>query len=259
MTRDPAGEPVAEPREQVRRVRGAVRRGAAGAAVGGVRDRSRSLLTNRPWWCFAGLVFLGAFAFRLFRTDGLSDDHFMHLAWSGQLRAGELPLRDFVDPGMPLTYLVSALAQALFQPTILTEALLCVGALSVAASLSFMVAAHLSQSTVLGLSVAALQVVITPRLYAYPRLLLPVVALGVFWYYASSPSRRRVWLLAGLAVTAFLFRHDYGFIVGTAGACLLCVVHYENWKHLLRQVCSYAGFTLALLTPFWDLCSFTRA
>ena len=63
---------------------------------------------TRPW-SIAAAIFVLAFGFRLINVRDLPNDHYMHLAWAQQLLFGEMPGRDFVDPGMPLTYALSAL------------------------------------------------------------------------------------------------------------------------------------------------------
>lgn len=73
-------------------------------------------VTRRTQWVVAWAVFAFAFALRLLSEDYLQNDHFMHLAWSRQLLAGDVPVRDFLDPGMPLSYLASAAAQRLLGP-----------------------------------------------------------------------------------------------------------------------------------------------
>src|SRR6185295_10126254 len=62
-------------------------------------------------WLIAAAVGLFACAFRVANVNDLSNDHYMHLAWAQQLLFGELPGRDFVDPGMPLLYALSAMVQ----------------------------------------------------------------------------------------------------------------------------------------------------
>ena len=50
------------------------------------------------------------FAFRWLNQTEFVNDHFDHVALALQLRLGDLPVRDFVDEGMPLMYAVSAVA-----------------------------------------------------------------------------------------------------------------------------------------------------
>ena len=61
----------------------------------------------------AGGVCIGTLLIRFLALTGFPNDHFLYLAPAQQMLAGELPSRDFVDPGTPLMYLVSFLARLL--------------------------------------------------------------------------------------------------------------------------------------------------
>lgn len=199
----------------------------------------------------AGLVFVLSFAFRFLATSGFHNDQFMHLAWTNQVLLGELPYRDFVDPGMPLTYLASLSARLVVAPPLLAEVLLSVTALSLGAALAFALASRASGSRWLGLAAAVLPIVLAPRLYSYPKLVLHLWALWAAWQYADRPDRRR---LAGLAVctaVAFLFRHDHGVFIGLAFVVLLVAVHWpRGHRRFWRRTLQYGGATFALLLPF---------
>src|SRR4026209_950907 len=92
-----------------------------------------------------------AFGFRLVTLRDLSNDHYMHLAWAQQLLFGELPGRDFVDPGMPLTYTLSAMFQHR-SPGRCGEGVLTCVRLAVAASAAFLVVAELTGSIAFGVA-----------------------------------------------------------------------------------------------------------
>ena len=68
---------------------------------------------------------------RLAAFNGFENDHFMHVAWAQQLELGALPGRDFVEPGMPLAIVLSAIAQLVW-PGFLSEAVLGATCLGVA-------------------------------------------------------------------------------------------------------------------------------
>ena len=199
----------------------------------------------------AALVFAGTFVWGVLSWSGFHNDQFMHLAWADQVRLGELPLRDFAEPGMPLTYLSSLAARWVVGPPLAAEVVLSVAGLSLGAVLSFLLAARASGSRSLGVGAAALQVLLAPRLYSYPKILLHLWALWAGWRYADRPSRGR---LAGLAVcagVAFLFRHDHGLLIGVAFLVLLAAVHWPRERGLLgRRVLEFGGATCLLLLPF---------
>jgi hypothetical protein len=58
----------------------------------------------------AGVI---AFSAEYLLFSEFSNDHYVHLAAARQIVAGDLPVRDFVDPGMPLMSGLSAIAQIL--------------------------------------------------------------------------------------------------------------------------------------------------
>ena len=47
-------------------------------------------------------VFVATALIRYLALKGFSNDHYQHLAGAQQMLMGELPTRDFVDPGQPL-------------------------------------------------------------------------------------------------------------------------------------------------------------
>ena len=199
----------------------------------------------------AALVFAGTFVWGVLSWSGFHNDQFMHLAWADQVRLGELPLRDFAEPGMPLTYLSSLAARWVVGPPLAAEVVLSVAGLSLGAVLSFLLAARASGSRALGAAAAALQVLLAPRLYAYPKILLHLWALWAGWRYADRPSRGRLAGLAACTAVAFLFRHDHGLFIGVASLVLLAAVHWPRERGLLgRRILEFGGATCLLLLPF---------
>src|SRR5215471_16172639 len=107
---------------------------------------------------FATAAGVLAFAFRLTVLHDLSNDHYMHLAWAQQLLFGELPGRDFVDLG-------------------------------IAAAATFLVVAELTGSLAFAVAATLFEIVLEPRLYSYPKILVPAVALLLVQHYVRRPSR----------------------------------------------------------------------
>ena len=56
----------------------------------------------------AAVAFVATLAWRFLTFTGFTNDHYAHLALAQQWLLGERPVRDFTDPGWPLTYLLSA-------------------------------------------------------------------------------------------------------------------------------------------------------
>src|SRR5688572_22475082 len=152
----------------------------------------------------------GAFAFRILALRGLPNDHYMHLAWAQQVLFSDLPGRDFVDPGMPLLYILSALVQLVWAGPF-AEALLTAGMLAIAASTTLLLVARVTTLWI-GIAAALFQVALVPRLYSYPKILVPAVALLLFHRYATSPGLSRLLQLSAWTGFAILLRRDLGLI-----------------------------------------------
>jgi hypothetical protein len=190
-----------------------------------------------------------AFGFRLVTLRGLSNDHYMHLAWAQQLLFGELPGRDFVDPGMPLMYTLSAIVQHVWPGPFSDGVLTCV-LLSVAASATFVVVTKLTGSIAFGVAATLFEIAMEPRLYSYPKILVPAVALLLMQHYLRHPSRLRlVWLAAWTGI-AVLFRHDLGVYASAGIGAALLVAHGTNWRRDVRVLTEYAVALVALMSPY---------
>jgi hypothetical protein len=184
----------------------------------------------------------GAFA-------GLTDDHFFYLVRGWQILFGDLPVRDFVDHGAPLYYYVAALVQWFDRGT-LSEVTFSVTALSAGAALTFWLAARASGSIGCGLAAVLVQILLEPRLYNYPKIVVYTIAIPLIWRFADRPSRTLRFWLAAVTVVAFLFRHDHGLFVGIAFATVLVTLGDLHWRDRLRHGLIYAALALALLTPY---------
>lgn len=201
-------------------------------------------------WIAAG-VFVSALVFRYLSTTNLHNDHYMHLAWANQVLAGEWPVRDFVDPGMPLTYLVSALAHALVRRGVLGEVWLSAGFLAFGAALTFVLARRASGSGLVGLLAALVQIVIAPRLYSYPKIVLHLWAVWALWRYAERPTRANVAGLAVCTAVAFLMRHDHGVYIAVASLVLVGLVRRSAAPGpRLSRLTVYAAVTGGLILPW---------
>jgi hypothetical protein len=198
-----------------------------------------------------GFVACVAFAWRVLTFTDFQNDHFVHLARAQQLLLGDLPIRDFVDPGFPLMYFASAAAWGLWGGTPGTELFLVAGAYALAAALTFLVAHRLSGSIIVATAAALLEVMIAPRTYNYPKILVYAVAAYGILAVAESPSRRRVLLLAALTAFAFLFRHDHGMYVGLAGAVAVGLAASAfGWRVGVRRVALFAVASVAFVAPW---------
>jgi hypothetical protein len=200
----------------------------------------------------ATVLFLLTFLFRfLGLKNGFPNDHFLHLAGAQQMLFGEWPTLGFQDPGLPLMYAASALAQALIGKTLFAEAVLVAGAFAAAAVLSVVAVKELTGSWMLGLIAAVFEVAIVPRTYSYPKILVYAAAFMLMQRYVTRPTSRRRLALAIGVIVAFLFRHDHGVYLGI-GALLtvLLAPAPDDDTGAVRRAARFVAVLVALIAPY---------
>ena len=203
----------------------------------------------------SALVFAVTFLYRfnalLGSLGGFDGDHFIYFLGSTHVLRGERPLRDFVDAGLQgawpaLTYELPALAMRLGGESLRSEALLCVGAVALSATLLFRAAASLAGPWA-SLIVTALSVAASTRLYGYHKVLVSSVAVTLLLRYARTPSRGHLALLAAWSAVAFLFRHDYLVYVALAVLCLVMALPGRSIASRVQRALAYGALTGVLL------------
>ena len=206
---------------------------------------------SRPLLCAGiALAFLITAAFRWFTLTEFLNDHFDHVALAQQVRLGAIPLRDFVDEGMPLMYMVSAAAWTLLKAPFVSEAIIVALGFATAAALSFRAASLISQSVLAAALATAAQVAIYPRTYSYPKLLVQAVAIAVAWWALKHLTVRRIAALSAATALGYYFRHDHAFYLGVATVTLLVVAQWRlGLPSVVRSVAIYAGFAAAFVLP----------
>ena len=200
-------------------------------------------------FCAATAVFVATFLFR-FLTLEFMNDHFVHLSRGRQILLGEVPVRDFFDPGLFLPYYASAAALMLSGGTLFGEAILTVSLIALGGALTFLMAARLSASLSLGLLAAGAAISIGPRLYGYPKVFLFVLALACGWRYLPDRSTRRLFVMALVTAVAFLFRHDHGVYIGISMTGLIVLLDWGATPRAVSTFGRYLVFTALLLLPF---------
>lgn len=190
----------------------------------------------------------GGFAFRILSLRGLPNDHYMHLAWAQQILFSEVPGRDFVDPGMPLLYMLSALLQGVW-PGPFVEAVLTAGMLSVAASATVILVTRVANLP-LGIAAGVLQIALVPRLYSYPKILIPAVAILLFHRYATNVSRGRLMQLSLWTAFAVLLRRDLGLMAALVSIVGLVSLFASDLRRVVATVSGYAAGVIACLIPY---------
>ena len=202
-------------------------------------------LTPAMLACGAGVV---AFAARYALTGAIENDHFITMARALQVLYGDLPVRDFEDPGQPLAYLLSTAVAALFGPSLLVNVLLCLLFFAVTCALTCLLAFKSSGSVTLGVVAAALTIAVAPRLYNTTKVIVPVVAIWLAWKYADAPHPRK---LAGLALwtaIAFLLRHDYLVYVAIGNIVLVALT--DTPARVPRRLAIYLLLSALFVAPW---------
>ena len=196
-----------------------------------------------------GVVFAATWIFRWLTID-FANDHFVHLSRARQILLGEIPVRDFFDPGLPLHYYASAAALATFGQNLLGEALLTVTLVALGAALTFNLAARGSRSALLGILATIVAVVMFPRLYNYPKVFLYPLALVCVRSYAARRTTLALAGLAGVTVLALLFRFDHGLYIGIAATVGLVMGNLDRLRSVPATLTRFAAIGAALVLPF---------
>jgi 4-amino-4-deoxy-L-arabinose transferase-like glycosyltransferase len=196
------------------------------------------------------LVAAGGFVIRFLRLGAIENDHYVYLARAHQMLHGDWPVRDFVDPGFPLAYLLSFLAAAVAGPTLLTEAVLSVALFAVALAITYALTRRAAGSSAVAVVTIAVLLLFPPRLYNSSKMLVPIVAIAIGWAYCDRPTR-----LGGIALglwtgIAFLFRHDYGVFAGTVTLAMLLVQHWGDRRLLPWRVLTCFVAAAVVVVPW---------
>lgn len=199
----------------------------------------------------ASLIGLLGASYRFLAHTSFTNDQFVHLAKAQAWLAGDWPLRDYTEVGAILTIGVSAAAQAIFGQTLLPELLLSVGALGVGAAMTYWVTTRLTGYRILGVLAALLQILVLPRLYGYPKILLYPVLLLCLHRYADNPTLINLFLSSAWVSIAFLFRQDHGLYAAfAAGLTLLSVHGNQGWRRTTSRLATFAALCVLCLSPF---------
>jgi hypothetical protein len=200
-------------------------------------------------WVGVALVAVVTFFYR-YLTLEFTNDHFVHLSRAFQIVEGEVPLRDFFDPGLFLQYYASAAALLWSGHNLFGEGLLTAGFIALGSALTFLAARWLSRSYSIAAVAAALGILAMPRLYSYPKVVFYVLAVVVGWCYVHRPGRLWAAALALTTTVAFLFRYDHGVYISISIAVLLLIRHWPQRQDVGKAMATYGLITLLLLSPF---------
>lgn len=163
--------------------------------------------------------------YRYLSFTDFANDHFVHLSVAQQITMGALPVRDFVERGLPLMPLISAAGQVVLGEGLRSELWVIAFAYGIAAALTYLVALHASGSVVVAALGALLPVVVYPVSYSYPKLLAPALGFAAACWYGAKPDTARAVALAVAVAVAFLLRHDLGVLLGASVIAMMLAYH----------------------------------
>ena len=199
----------------------------------------------------AVLLFAATLAWRFLAFTGFTNDHYVHVALAQQVLLGDRPIRDFIDSGWPLVYLLSAGAWRLAGDALATEWAIAAAGFALGAACTVAAARRFSGSLLIAVLVTVVEILISPRTYSYPKVLAYAAAACAIVALAARPSRRRIVLMAAIVAVAFLLRHDHGLFIGMASAvCLVVASRTEGWRVAAGRVAVLTAATMVLLLPW---------
>ena len=212
----------------------------------GSRNYSGKSTGLRPGWVIG--FFLVSCVFHL-QTFSLTDDHFDRISRAHQIaQYGELPYRDFFDPGYFLTLFSSAAAQSFFGSVLLGEAVIAILGLSLGFSLTLLLLVQVTRSWPLAVLITGTVVFAAPRFYDYDKVLFYSLGIFLCWRYIERTSLKNLALLGLGTAAAFWFRYDNGLYIASATTVTLFVIHGKS-RVLLHRIGLYGLVIVALSSP----------
>lgn len=200
-------------------------------------------------------VIVGSIAFALTTASGeLLDDHFGRIVLGYQwLMFGDVPFRDFFDPGLFGAAAWSAVALAASQGTLLGEIVLDSAAIGVGLAITSALAARATQSVALGAFAALISFAAGVRLYDYDKVLSYPIGLWACWYFADFPTRWRSALAGFVIGFTALLRYDTALYLGSAWTVTLLTVHRSDIRLLVRHagISALAAACLGIPVLWW--------
>ena len=213
-------------------------------------DGARQPVSRRAAALIAVAVWGLGFVFTL-ATYTFSDDHFGRISPARQIaRYGELPFRDYFDPGYVLTELASAGVQRVFGDNLLGEMLLTSSFVAGGAVAILMLVRRATGSTLLAISTAGVALLSSPRPYDYDKFLFYPLGLLVCWRYADAPTLRRLLVIAATVAVGGMFRYDNGLFVAICALVVIVLAHVREGAVLLRRAAGFAVACAVCAAPY---------
>jgi len=143
---------------------------------------------------------------------------------------------------------------------------LTAGAIALGVALVYWLAFALARSTTFALWAAACTLAIEPRLYNYPKVVVPMVAVWLVFRHLDRPGPGRAAAVGAWGAAGFLFRYDLGvYLAVFAASGLLLARDLRDPRALARDAAACGSAALALAAvflpsfllvigalPFWD-------
>lgn len=180
------------------------------------------------------------------RTLDIVNDQFGRMSPGRQILVfGELPFRDFLDPGYFLTEFSSAAMQWLFGQNLLGETLLNSVFIATGCLFVCLVARRLGAGVIASIAAGLFGLLSMPRAYDYDKVLLYPLSTWLIVRWLEQPVRPRAWGLAGVLVVASLYRFDNGVFLGIAALAGSIVLGWGQARQFLAAAAPLA-FGLAV-------------
>ncbi len=196
------------------------------------------------------VVLVASFAFRLL-TATFPNDHISFLSRARQILHGELPVRDFIDPGFFLALYVSAAVDWLAGHRLIGEALLTAASLASAYALLVVVARRVSGSTLVAVAVTLVAASLLPRLMNHHKVLVPAAGLYLAWRYLRRGTTGLALGMGAFTGVATLYRHDHGVYLVPGLLVVLAACHHRDGPRVAaRRGAAFAAALALVLAPF---------
>jgi len=195
------------------------------------------------------LVFVAAFVACFLYYD-VSNDHYDRLTRARQIvMYGDVPFRDFFDPGYFLTLYTSALSFRIFGENLVGEVLVNLVCIALGVTIVFAIASGLTRSIVWGFFAALLVVVSEPRPYDYDKIIFYPLGLVACWHYCERPTTRALLALSAVIAVSGLFRYDNSVYIGAAALVAIVARHWRDWAGIGRRLVAISALVLFFASP----------
>jgi hypothetical protein len=195
------------------------------------------------------ILWLAALEFCLRALD-IKNDQFGRISPGWQiLTFGELPFRDFLDPGYFLTEFSSAGVQWLLGRNLLGELLLNAVFIASGCICVALLTRRLTGRLVPSIVAGVLALFAMPRAYDYDKALFYPLGLLVVGRWLEKPTRGRAFALAITLVIAAMYRYDNGVFLGVATFVAALVLWWREWRRFAVAAGALASMIAVLSLP----------